>query len=304
MLLLNRKPTPVGRIDFSPDGQTLALNSGANAIELWDVHSPDQPRKTLLATQFDVFQTFRFSPFDGSLVALLGREVVAFDPDTLGERWRFNPQPGALVGGMDVGARGELYLSFSHGPLKREGYQCWRWAMGQAPTKLWAVPGPNAGHTVASIFTTGRVVFGNLPKPFQQAQLFHFSPLETLAHTLHLGPKPPSILTASPDGTLLAANCPHALLVWRLAMIEKSPAVIRPITHSTFTSLAFHPSGRYLAATSNDATVKLYDTSNWALATTYTWDVGRMRSVAFSPDGLLAAAGSDTGRVVVWDVDV
>lgn len=71
-----------------------------------------------------------------------------------------------------------------------------------------------------------------------------------------------------------------------------------------FTGLAFHPSGRYLAATSNDATVKLYDTSNWSLATTYTWDVGRMRSVAFSPDGLLAAAGSDTGRVVVWDVDV
>jgi WD40 repeat protein len=71
-----------------------------------------------------------------------------------------------------------------------------------------------------------------------------------------------------------------------------------------FTSLAFHPSGRFLAATSNDATVKLYDTSNWSLATTYTWDIGRMRSVAFSPDGLLAAAGSDTGRVVVWDVDV
>lgn len=71
-----------------------------------------------------------------------------------------------------------------------------------------------------------------------------------------------------------------------------------------FTGLAFHPSGRFLAATSNDATVKLYDTSNWSLATTYTWDIGRMRSVAFSPDGLLAAAGSDTGKVVVWDVDL
>lgn len=69
-------------------------------------------------------------------------------------------------------------------------------------------------------------------------------------------------------------------------------------------SLAFHPSGRYLAATSNDATVKLYDTSNWQVARTFTWDIGRMRSVAFSPDGTLAAAGSDSGKIVVWDVDV
>jgi WD40 repeat protein len=72
----------------------------------------------------------------------------------------------------------------------------------------------------------------------------------------------------------------------------------------SFTSLAFHPSGRYLAATSNDATVKLYDTETWQVAKTYTWDIGKMRSIAFSPDGTLAAAGSDTGKVVVWDVDV
>ncbi|MBX9581170.1 MAG: WD40 domain-containing protein [Gemmataceae bacterium] len=29
----------------------------------------------------------------------------------------------------------------------------------------------------------------------------------------------------------------------------------------------------------------------------------RLRSVAFSPDGTLCAAGSDTGKVVVWDFD-
>jgi WD40 repeat protein len=70
-----------------------------------------------------------------------------------------------------------------------------------------------------------------------------------------------------------------------------------------FTGLAFHPSGRYLAATSNDATVKLYDTSTWKVARAFNWDIGRLRSVAFSPDGMLAAAGGDRGKVVVWDVD-
>lgn len=71
-----------------------------------------------------------------------------------------------------------------------------------------------------------------------------------------------------------------------------------------FTAIAFHPSGRYLAATSNDATVKLYDTDTWQLAKTFEWNVGRLRSVAFSPDGALAAVGSDTGKIVVWDVDL
>jgi WD40 repeat protein len=71
-----------------------------------------------------------------------------------------------------------------------------------------------------------------------------------------------------------------------------------------FTGVAFHPSGRYLAATSNDETVKLYDTATWQLARTFTWQVGRLRSVAFSPDGTRAAVGSDTGQVVVWDVDL
>jgi hypothetical protein len=72
----------------------------------------------------------------------------------------------------------------------------------------------------------------------------------------------------------------------------------------SFTDLAFHPSGKYLAATSNDGTVKLYDTASWGLATTFAWKIGRLRSVAFSPDGTLAAAGSDAGKVVVWDVDL
>ncbi len=112
-------------------------------------------------------------------------------------------------------------------------------------------------------------------------------------------------MAASPDDRWLAVVIAKGIPVFDLAGARPDPVhrILSGDRHQ-FTSLVFHPSGRYLAATSNDATVRLYDTSNWSLATTYTWDVGRMRSVAFSPDGLLAAAGSDTGKVVVWDVDV
>ena len=71
-----------------------------------------------------------------------------------------------------------------------------------------------------------------------------------------------------------------------------------------FTGLAFHPSGAYLATTSTDATVRLYDTTAWEVARTYAWQTGKLRCVAFSPDGMLAAVGTDSGNIVVWDVDL
>lgn len=71
-----------------------------------------------------------------------------------------------------------------------------------------------------------------------------------------------------------------------------------------FTGFAFHPNGRFLAATNNDNTVKLFDVTTGTEIRTFTWQLGRMRCVCFSADGTLAAAGSDKGQVVVWDVDV
>jgi WD40 repeat protein len=92
--------------------------------------------------------------------------------------------------------------------------------------------------------------------------------------------------------------------VYRTDDLGAEPVKFRNDNRKEFTGLAFHPSGRYLAATSNDATVKLYDTATWKVAQCFDWDIGRLRSVAFSPDGMLAAAGGDKGKTVVWDVDL
>ena len=111
-------------------------------------------------------------------------------------------------------------------------------------------------------------------------------------------------LAVSLRGETLVTRTNRRLYVFDLARPTAPPRELKNDGKKHFTGIAFHPSGRYLAATSNDATVKLYDTTSWQVAKTFTWDIGRMRSVAFSPDGALAAAGSDTGKVVVWDVDL
>jgi WD40 repeat protein len=109
--------------------------------------------------------------------------------------------------------------------------------------------------------------------------------------------------SVSSDMRCIAFSCGEYFVV--RAVLEPGRLFYQTGSNSKhFTDVAFHPSNRFLAATSNDATVKFYDTQTWELAKTYTWDIGRMRSIAFSPDGTLAAAGSDKGKVVVWDVDL
>jgi WD40 repeat protein len=109
----------------------------------------------------------------------------------------------------------------------------------------------------------------------------------------------------SADRRLLAARRGPWAVVFRTE--DFGTGLVRVLRNDNgrhFTGLAFHPSGRFLAATSNDATVKLYDAVTWEVAQCFDWDIGRLRSVAFSPDGMLAAAGGDKGRIVVWDVDL
>ncbi len=106
-----------------------------------------------------------------------------------------------------------------------------------------------------------------------------------------------------PDGRQIVAVRGMVLVVWDPLMPGK-PQLVKNDTRSKFTAAAYHPSGRYLFTTSYDATVSVWDTEDWVRVRRFDWDIGRLRSVAVSPDGLLAAAGSDRGRVVVWDVDV
>ena len=110
-------------------------------------------------------------------------------------------------------------------------------------------------------------------------------------------------LQFAPDGSWLVIRAGRSLLIWDARDFSRKPWKV-PGGKLHFTGVAFHPSGRYLAATSNDTTVKLYDTDSWQVAKTFTWDVGRLRSIAFSPDGMLAAVGSDSGKIVVWDIDL
>ena len=69
------------------------------------------------------------------------------------------------------------------------------------------------------------------------------------------------------------------------------------------TGIAVHPRGP-VAYARTDGTVTFWDVSKREQLRTLDWKAGKLVSVAFSPDGALAAAGTEDGKVVVWDVDL
>jgi len=105
----------------------------------------------------------------------------------------------------------------------------------------------------------------------------------------------------SPDGSVLAGTAGGLLRVWDLDGDRELAAHKRGTKH--FQGLSFTADGRYLATVSNDETVRVWDARTWQEHTTFTWKIGRLLNIAFAPDGLRAAAGSDSGRVVIWDVE-
>ncbi len=66
---------------------------------------------------------------------------------------------------------------------------------------------------------------------------------------------------------------------------------------------AFTPDGQSFLTASNEETVKCWDTAGWSLKCEYARDIGGLRSVAVAPDGMTAAVGGETAKIVVFDLD-
>lgn len=84
---------------------------------------------------------------------------------------------------------------------------------------------------------------------------------------------------------------------------KAKPVKVTTANRQHFTGIAVHPDGRRVLATCNDATVREYDSLTLQELRAYAWKIGRLRCVAIAPDGITAAAGSDTGKVIVWDLE-
>jgi WD40 repeat protein len=294
MIYLEGRKQDVDALTFSPDGKLLAVGGSASHVQLWDLGTrtvrkmlgPRGPHRAVAFLPGGVLMTatpgpcVRVAPLDGS-----GPVREYFGPREGGHRH--------LVQAVAVGDQIVICGQYNYGPLL-EGVSLplltYRWqrvsraVVGDQPYRLCPCP-------------DGLLVVGT------DHGTYLFDPVKSekvrdIGWHLNFVPA----VAVSGDGKMLAVAAGMDLVLHDLARSSRLAAT-RSAGRKQLTDVAFHPSGRFLLASSNNQTVRVYDLALAELAS-FDWEVGPVRRVAFSPDGMTAAAAGKTGRVVLWDFDL
>jgi WD40 repeat protein len=291
MIQLQANDRPVAHLTFSPDGALLSASSERGEVRLWDLAGQKSVR--VYAESHWVGNPTAFTPDARSLLFVRhGLRVwdVAAGRLTHDETIRGRMLP-SLVLSRDGGR-----LFVTHWDPKARTC-CWELPARQV---LWTIawtmcssPDTAALSGDGTLFATGHYD--------KQVRLWDAAS-GTLLHALSDHPKAPGRLAFSPDGRVLAWTAETRVCVWALG---EPPARLTQLSGGRphLKSAAFHPGGASLATAGGDGQVRLWDAATWKQRRAYDWGVGPLLEVAFSADGLKAACGGRSGKVVVWDVD-
>ena len=276
---------------LSPDNQLLAIDMGANGIQVWHIESEELIAE-LIAHEHGSY-SLTFSPTGEYVVSggrgdelyiwdvacwqkqhtLIGHtssiESIAFHPD--GERFVTSSRDGtALLWNVKTGSQ----ISPLPLPDTLEDASLYR----------------GEPEVIERVINGGNIQWKNN----QHMQSIVFSPCGNWI--------------AGGLGTWYAAGLTNEIRLWDTATLETKMIFLQPKGCIRPWALAFSPCGKSLASGAwwrwglDKAPIHLWEMSTGELIHTFWGHASDVQDLAFSPDGKYLASGSYDGTVLLWDM--
>jgi WD40 repeat protein len=300
MLVWKGHKAKLRSLGFSPDGGTIATTAGnSKFVWLWEATTGKMVRK-LESGKYSATRVAAFFPD--------GRHILGLHHYRPATVWDLNT--GSVVAELESSSwyQGDYFAIAPDGSrlLLFSGSQLAEW---NDPTRPDTVPRPCDRNRP-------------LPPPFYYRFPMGFSPggkyfwgAWGTVHLFDATTLEPRRMLTDPDGagamavgfaqdeSRVCVAFGHRAVVWRLDDPQAPPLKLRGHKQQV-RAVGFLPGGGAVLTAAMDGTVRIWDANTGTEQRAFNWGIGKVRVAAVSPDGTMCAAGSDDGRLVVWDVDL
>jgi WD40 repeat protein len=302
MRILSAHSSPIGSIAFSPDGALLAEGVKNGRVRVWNVARGEVVfEENHWGCECSVRP--EFSPcgrFLDVASAWVTRVAIA---DYSHEKIDYDL--------MKYGAIEHIVYSPDGRELLQMGYREFgRYAADRQPLPPYRIPGewqrrgeypPESKRAAFSPDSTQVAIAYNRPADKRYSILIFDRESRKIHRTLTWDKHEAKRLAFHPSRPLLAAACGPVLRVWNLDSSELLAEIKVGKLHHF--GAAFSPCGRHLAAVSKDRTVRFWDAATFAESRVLDWEIDKLLDLAFSPDGTVCAVASDSGKILLFDVE-
>jgi WD40 repeat protein len=311
MRFLDGKYRAIRQLVYTPDGSKLIARS-ENELIVWNLASGKELSKQHEPVRSPSSHSWALAVSrDSQFLAMstpLSKVIHVLDAATLGQVSRSQSPDPTDIRHLAFSPQGRTLFVGSYRGGVISSLTCWNRATGtcQASYRICGygiAVSPDGSLLASGTVDPGLCVWELGPAEDgladNQATLLHFRGLQRLITALAFTPTGHRLVSI---GDPFAAE-PSEVVLWEVKTgreAERLPGPPGPIM-----AQAISPDGSVLAwADPQGMVVHLWDLFRGKTIDELDWGLGTCQAVAFSPDGLTAAAGGDTGRVVIWDLDL